>query len=117
MGKRGRKRKLDSMEAVNTFITTNMLPVSSGCIEWQGRLNSGGYGVFRAFGKQFIVTRFLLNVSDPKIFVCHRCDNPKCVNIEHLFLGDNAVNMKDASKKRRLYTSKGWAYWAVKNKG
>jgi hypothetical protein len=35
------------------------------------------------------------------LFVCHRCDNPRCVNVEHLFLGDCAANNGDCASKGR----------------
>ena len=57
-------------------------------------------------GKTVYAHRFFYELFYSRIpdgyFVCHRCDNPRCVNPDHLFLGTQNDNIQDAIKKGRL---------------
>lgn len=75
--------------------------VQSGCWEWQGRLNQSGYGETGRHSRAHRVS-FAIHFHDPGEFhVCHKCDNRKCVNPDHLFLGNDLDNMRDMILKGR----------------
>ena len=75
------------------------------CWEWLAGKNSGGYGAFELNKKTVTASRIswsLLNGEiSSDIFVCHSCDNPSCVNPNHLFTSDNQGNVDDMIRKKR----------------
>lgn len=99
-----------SEKDINRFIskidTTPGLGPSGDCWLWRGILNDDGYGKFyfnskyhRAHRVSWELFRNQL-IPDGK-FILHRCDNPKCIKISHLFIGTNQDNVDDRENKGR----------------
>ena len=80
--------------------------LSNGCWEWQGCVTKSGYGRFQVHPKTLRAHRvayFLIKGPIPESFlVCHTCDNRRCVNPEHLWIGSSKENTADMVQKGRL---------------
>jgi hypothetical protein len=85
----------------------------NGCMLWIGNKYWDGYGKFHvreisnniSFWKTVRAHRYaweLKNGPIPKgLYVCHKCDNPLCVNPDHMFLGTQKNNLEDMASKKR----------------
>lgn len=82
------------------------------CWLWQGIKNGKGYGRLwltvndkgRYFAAHRLMYALIYNTDPGDLLVCHGCDNPSCINPDHLFLGTARDNNLDAFKKGRNKT-------------
>lgn len=91
----------------------------NGCWEWQGACNNTGYGTVAWHGKVYTAHRVAAWLSDlvtdparptsskEKTHVLHKCDNRKCCNPTHFFIGSYSDNQLDAYAKKRKTQPKG----------
>lgn len=73
------------------------------CLNWHKSLTKGGYG---QIGRKMpnvhrLAWEYLFGAIPTGLYVLHRCDNPKCYNPHHLFLGTQRDNLKDMASKGR----------------
>lgn len=93
----------------------------TGCWNFMGGRCGAGYGCIRinkpkraminAHRAAWLVFKGPIRAG---FYVLHKCDNKKCFNIRHLFLGTQKTNMRDFVKKNRFYAARGEDHGHVK---
>lgn len=79
----------------------------NGCWIWTSYVNSWGYGATSWSGKKMVAVHRMLYQREHRVtltkkqFCLHRCDEPRCVNPAHIWIGNHADNMRDMLNKGR----------------
>lgn len=101
--KLGSRKPID--ERIESLCVVNK---TTGCWEWIGAKNNLGYGLMRDTDKMRMRTSHRMSyefyndtIIPVDMCVLHRCDNPCCVNPQHLWLGTRKDNTKDMENKGR----------------
>lgn len=93
-------------ESILDALKSRTIETSGGCWEWLGSKTPGGYGrITRRYQRQEYKyahrLMFALTRHPPNLWVLHACDNPSCINPEHLFEGTPQDNAQDRETKGR----------------
>jgi hypothetical protein len=90
---------------IERFLEKTIFEPASGCWLWGGQLKGEGYGRFKVTRAiQTTAHRMawlLFHGAIGDMFVCHKCDNPTCVNPDHIYLGTHTDNMRDKRMRDR----------------
>ena len=102
-----------AMARIEEKLRERSVEMPNGCIEWVGGRSTRGYGYVSVLGKSMKTHRAAWQIANGPIpeglLICHKCDNPPCINPDHLFLGTYTDNNRDKAQKGRHVS-----YWRLK---
>lgn len=92
---------LELQNAAEPFHSKYNIDDKTGCWNWARATDKDGYGKhLDGRAHRFSYEQYWGRIPDG-LLVCHKCDNPSCVNPDHLFLGDHKINHADRNSKGR----------------
>lgn len=104
---------------INAVAKNSIYVTESGCLLWLGRWKP--YGTMSVKGKQISAHRAVWTAHYGKIpdgmLVCHHCDVPPCIRIDHLFIGTALDNSVDSINKNRSFNERHRSIISAANKG
>ena len=99
--------KLNNVHLIQRMLIERSVVDDKGCWNWTWCKSSDGYGRVTIDYKVTLAHRLSYRVFNgefpDEMFICHHCDNPSCINPDHLFVGTMSDNMKDAYDKGILH--------------
>ena len=106
-----RKRGMSLQELVNwCFLQITLGGPNGDCWNWNKTIDTSGYPHIRYKGKYIHISRLIMILREgdhPKLYVCHNCDNPLCINPNHLRWDTPRANLIDRSlRAKRTRTMK-----------
>ena len=103
------RKKITMKTSEQRFLDKVLIPDDQrACWEWQASKNSSGYGQPTVKSKKVLAHRYsylMFNGNPEGLVVRHSCDNPGCVNPNHLLLGTIADNNRDRDLRGRLVSA------------
>ena len=104
---RMKEMRLQQSGSLQDRFFARFVKLENGCWQWRAHTDKDGYGVLPGDRKNTRAHRLSYELHKGQIsdgfVICHHCDNPGCVNPDHLFVGTSKDNAQDALQKGRAY--------------